>query len=100
MSHWLDSWRLLQVPRISTKKCFFILLGTWRGSVVYPGSHSMIGRSKIQTRFLHSLLRLLISLVPGEFSAVGEAKTCRGIFFRAVVQRDLEAGMGEPFCLM
>ena len=44
------------------------------GSVVHPGSHSMIGRSKIQTRFLQSLLGLLMSLIPGEIS--GEAKTC------------------------
>lgn len=64
--------------------------------MVHPGSHSIIGRSKIQTRFLQSLLGLLISLV----SAVGEAKTCRGIFLRADVQRDLGAGMGEPLCLM
>lgn len=43
--------------------------------MVHPGSHSMIGRSKIQTRFLQSLLGLLMSLIPGEISAVGEAKT-------------------------
>lgn len=100
MSYWLDSWRLHQVPQIPAVRCFFILLGTQRISAVYPRSHSMIGRRKIQTWFLQSWLGYWYLWYLGSFWLFEKLKLVEVFSLELMWKEIREWGWGKPFSLM